>query len=54
MAIITNAGDGVIYGFSSDTPPTNIEPSSKFYEYDTGELYIFDGTIWRDGSGVAR
>ena len=49
-----NTRDGIIYGFASETPPTDVEASSKFYEYDTGTLYIFDGTIWRDGSGVAR
>jgi len=54
MAITNNSKDGVMYGFSTDTPSTNVEPSAKFYEYDTGKMYIFDGTIWRDGSGVAR
>jgi hypothetical protein len=54
MALTFNQSDGIHYGLSTDTPPTNVEPSSKFYEYDTGKLYIFDGTIYRDGNGVAR
>jgi hypothetical protein len=54
MAITNNVRDGILYGFTTDTPPTNVEPSSKFYEYDTGKIYVFDGTVWRNGSGVAR
>ena len=54
MAITNNTSDGILYGLTTDSPGTNHEPSSKFYEYDTGKLYIFDGTIWRDGNGVAR
>lgn len=54
--MITNSvKDGILYGFSTDTPPTDVEPGSKFYEYDTGVSYIFDGTNWREiGTGVIR
>ena len=34
-------------GASDDTKPTeDICEGSTFYEWDTGDLYMFDGTAW--------
>lgn len=39
--------DDVIYGLSSDTKPTNRQKGNKFFEMDTGEVFIWDGSQWR-------
>lgn len=34
-------------GLSSDTKPTDCGKGSKFYEKDTGKLFMFDG-VWTE------
>jgi hypothetical protein len=35
------------YGYSYETKPTaNIEKGSTYYEFDTTNAYIFNGTAW--------
>ena len=33
-------------GASTETKPTDCAPGSTYYEWDTGDLYMFDGTTW--------
>lgn len=35
-----------IRGLSTDTKPTDKPVGSFFLEIDTGDLYIWDGTLW--------
>lgn len=41
---ITTVAYGVVecYGKSTDEKPTDVGNSSRFYEMDTGDLYMFD------------
>lgn len=31
-------------GSSTDTKPTNVQYGSKFFEYDTGNYYVYTGS----------
>ena len=33
-------------GSKDETKPTDCAPGSTFYEWDTTDLYMFDGTTW--------
>lgn len=33
-------------GLSTDTKPTSCDPGSTFYELDTKNAFMFDGTTW--------
>lgn len=49
MAITYNSTDNVHYGTNAERlADTKIvaQPTAKFYEYDTKNLYITDGTTW--------
>ena len=36
-----------LYGYAADTKPTTgIMVGSTFYEFDTKNLYIYNGTTW--------
>jgi len=35
-------------GLSTDTKPSDINPLSTFYEYDTGKTYVYDGSAWEE------
>ena len=43
---------GLYTGLSTVAKPTNVDRDTVAYEYDTGNLYIFDGTIWRAWGGT--
>lgn len=47
MTIDKNTGETMYYGNSTDTKPAGASAASKFFEYDTGSVYIFDGTTWK-------
>lgn len=50
MAITYNKRDNIYYGLAADRAADTLlvlEPTNKFYEYDTDTLYITDGTTWR-------
>lgn len=47
LAITYSSIDNVYYGLSTDTKPTGVDITAKFYEYDTKNIYIYDGTTWR-------
>ena len=34
-------------GTSDDAKPDDCPPGSRFYEFDTTTLFLFDGTDWR-------
>lgn len=34
------------YGSSTETKPTTAEKGSTFYEFDTGNAYIYTGSSW--------
>lgn len=34
------------YGYSTETKPTNVPKGATFYEFDTGNAYIFTGSVW--------
>lgn len=34
------------YGYSTESKPTNVPKNATFYEYDTGDAYIFTGVTW--------
>ena len=44
--MVTNAtSDGMfakLYGLSTDTKPTDVPNASRFFEINTGKLYMFD------------
>lgn len=43
----TNDGSE-LYGLSSDTKPTNsLKVGTSFFEIDTTDVYMWDGTTWR-------
>lgn len=48
MITMTQNKDGevIYYGQSTDTKPVGASKTSKFMEYDTGAVYVFDGTTW--------
>ena len=33
-------------GLSTDTKPTDVPPGTRFYETDTGLIYVYTGTVW--------
>lgn len=33
-------------GGSDETKPTDCAPGSTYFEWDTSDLYMFDGTNW--------
>ena len=41
------------YGKSNETKPTEVYIADKFYEFDTGNEFIFDGDNWIDFEGRA-
>lgn len=50
MAITYNPYDNVFYGTNTERLADDkviTKPTAKFYEYDTGNLYITDGVEWR-------
>lgn len=47
MKIDKNTGETMYYGNSTDTKPVGASAAAKFLEYDTGNVYIFDGTAWK-------
>jgi hypothetical protein len=34
------------YGDSTESKPVNVDKGSTFYEFDTGNAYIFTGSTW--------
>jgi hypothetical protein len=34
------------YGNSTETKPMNVDKGSTYYEFDTGNAYIFTGVSW--------
>jgi hypothetical protein len=34
------------YGLEDDEKPTNVYPGDRFYEFDTGKHFIWNGTTW--------
>ena len=48
--MITYSGeDNIYYGTSADRNADTVivtKPTAKFFEYDTGILYVSDGTQW--------
>jgi len=38
---------GTIRGLSTDTKPTNAKKGLAFFEIDTTDVYMFDGSQWR-------
>lgn len=34
------------FGNSTETKPTSVQKGSTFYEFDTGNAYIFTGSTW--------
>ena len=47
VVLITNSYRYV--GLSGDTKPTGVPAGSVFYETDTKDIYMFDGTDWHEG-----
>jgi hypothetical protein len=50
-----NEKDGVYYAFAAEkTADTAViaKPSAKIYVYETGKMYVADGTAWHE-FGVA-
>jgi hypothetical protein len=35
-------------GLSTDIKPTEVSSGTKFYETDTGNIYIYTGLIWSE------
>ena len=49
MAIVYNSRDGVAYGTNAERVADAVyitQATQKFYEYDTGNVYITNGTTW--------
>ncbi|MFA5152212.1 MAG: hypothetical protein WC554_06635 [Clostridia bacterium] len=48
---VTGPVEGILgyVGVSTDTKPTvDVNPSSEFFETDTGKKYIFSGSAWSE------
>ena len=46
--VISTRDTGTLYGLSTDTKPTtNIEKGTAFFEIDTTDAYMYDGSQWR-------
>lgn len=44
-----NIRDCMFYGTNAErvaSPITNYAPTDKFYEFDTNNIYVSDGTQW--------
>ena len=39
-------GPKEIYGYSNEVKPTNVQEFSMFIEFDTTDIYWFDGSTW--------
>lgn len=49
--IIFSSQDGCYYGTATEKAAAagdvlKAQPTTKFYEYETGKLYVTDGTVW--------
>lgn len=47
MAVVRVASVEQFVGLSSDTKPAAARAGSRYYETDTGQEYVFDGTAWQ-------
>lgn len=36
-----------LFGYSTDTKPTNVNVNDMFIELDTGDAYFWDGSLWQ-------
>lgn len=35
------------FGYSDEAKPvTNVKKGDSYFEFDTGDIYLFDGTVW--------
>jgi hypothetical protein len=41
-----------VIGLSTDTKPTDVSPGSTYHELNTGQMFIYDGTIWREDLSI--
>ena len=48
MAVILMTNIKNYMGLSTDTKPTNPTVGSTFHEWNTGEIFVYDGTNWVD------
>ena len=40
-----------IFGYSTDTKPTNVDLNDLFIELDTGSAYAWNGSVWVEIGG---
>lgn len=45
MAVV-NLANNILGGLSSDTKPTNYANNTLFYEFDSGSIYLWNGSSW--------
>ena len=45
--------NGILYGVSGDTKPTNYPTNTVFLEQDTGNVYIYNGSSWGLSKGAS-
>lgn len=43
---VVNVGNGEYFGVAADTKPTTVSAGSRFFETDTCDRFISDGTFW--------
>ena len=48
MAVVRVDKTPVFMGLSTDTKPVGVPVGSKFLETNTGNVFIFDGSDWKD------
>jgi len=49
---VDRTGTYTALGLSTDTKPTTYQSGSTFYETDTGNVYIYNGSAWSVKSGA--
>lgn len=48
---ITESKHAEIFGYSTDTKPTDVELNDIFVELDTGSAYAWNGSAWVEIGG---